>query len=293
MRVQTFVRESVQKLSDDHRFVRLAAFGTMSHSLILLSMTLYYVNTVLQHYNKGLETNAVMSYILNFFQNPMMIGTTIALLFVLLIGYAILYPIGQAAVIYYCKDDLHHGRPALKKGLGKFFVLFEFGAVRGLGMNLLSFLFISSRLYVNELTSLTFIRVMMVIWLLIILAMDVLFAYAEIVIVAENLNVRDGIKRSTSLSLNHLWITLQSVFLRLILFLRFAINTIIVLGIPTGILRVAYWFGALQTVGLDWIVGITVVLLMLATAYINGIIEGFFIRYRREVYESITDAKEL
>ncbi|MFZ2911793.1 MAG: hypothetical protein WAZ75_01790, partial [Candidatus Absconditicoccaceae bacterium] len=76
---------------------------------------------------------------------------------------------------------------------------------------------------------------------------------------------------------------------QLFLMIRFLINAIVVMGIPFLIVYIAIRLNVIESKVVGYVIAISVVVLLFLMAYINAIIEAFFMTYRYKVYKSITE----
>jgi len=91
------------------------------------------------------------------------------------------------------------------------------------------------------------------------------------------------------LAIYNMWITLKFIVINIFLYLRFIVNILIVVWIPLLLLRWASKLEIANSPIFNTVVIIIIVSLMALTAYINGIIEAFFITYWWKVYKRISD----
>ena len=70
---------------------------------------------------------------------------------------------------------------------------------------------------------------------------------------------------------------------------RFIINAIVVMWIPFLIVYIAIWFNVIESKIVWYVIAISVIVLLFLMAYINAIIEAFFMAYRYKVYKSIIE----
>jgi hypothetical protein len=112
--------------------------------------------------------------------------------------------------------------------------------------------------------------------------------YTKFIITLEGVDYFDAMKKSTSLAMTNLGKTVKYVLFNLFLYVRFLINIAIVIGIPLGMLYAASKLNIADSAWFQGLVISVLVILIALTAYINGIIEAFFISYRWKLYKQIT-----
>ena len=113
--------------------------------------------------------------------------------------------------------------------------MFEFNATMTF-FNILTVAISVSRMYVMDiLNGLTITLIIM--WVLFSLIAMILFPYTKFIITLEDKKYFDAMRKSGSLAIHHMGITLKFIVINFILYLRFFINILIVVGIPLPLLR--------------------------------------------------------
>ncbi len=289
MKSENLLLEAYEQVSEDDRFVRITTSTTFLHSIIFLIIVLNNINFFINNTTgKWVEMGTIFKYINSLFLESWFTGAFIILLISLAVGYFLLYPIGEATLIYYLDNDKKDSRWSFLKWLNKFFLMFEFIAMNGMGFNLLSFGFITMRIYTAWVLDNPFVITILWIWLTIILFLTFLRPYTKFIIVLENMEVMPAIGRSIELTTKNISMTVKFVIIWLLLQLRFIINTAIIVLVPIGMIFVATSLDIIDKTIFNPIIYGTTLLLFLITAYINGIIEAFFITYRYKLYKKIS-----
>jgi len=119
----------------------------------------------------------------------------------------------------------------------------------------------------------------------------ILLPYTKFIITLENKNYFAAMRSSMALALRNIGTTLKYVGINIFLYLRFFVNIVIVIGIPLGMLRFASRFDFADNTMFQTVVIIVLISLIAFMAYINGIIEAFFISYWRRVYKKIRNVE--
>jgi len=110
------ISEALQLVMDDIKLVRLAFITSFSHSLIVILLLLFNLNNMMTaRFETGVPLNDVMEFLVTLGIKGNVVTLLIISIIILLIGYAILYPIGQAALIHYLRDQKFSIRDALSK----------------------------------------------------------------------------------------------------------------------------------------------------------------------------------
>jgi len=240
----------------------------------------------IERFEKGVPLWEVIEFLITSGIKSNAVTLFVIVIIILLIGYSLVYPIGQAAIIHYLRDQKFSIRDALSKGITTFFPMFEFSVLAGT-FSISTFVFIVIRLFMLDIADNVLIRIVFSIRWLSILTATLLWPYARYVIVIEKLGMYDAIKRSAFYAIRNLWQTTKFVMLELLLLLRFLINIVLVIGIPFGLMYVASWFNIIDSKTVGTIIVIISIGLLLGTAYVNGIIEAFFATYWFKIYKKI------
>jgi len=77
-------------------------------------------------YEAGIELSEAIIYLINKIQEFNILGLIISFIAIIIIGNFLLYPIGEAALIYGVKDHEKANSSAIGKGTRKFFMMLEF-----------------------------------------------------------------------------------------------------------------------------------------------------------------------
>jgi len=282
------ISEALQLVMDDIKLVRLAFITSFSHSLIVILLLLFNLNNMMTaRFETGVPLSDVMEFLVTLGIKGNVVTVLIISIIILLIGYAILYPIGQAALIHYLRDQKFSIRDALAKGATTFFPMFEFSALAGT-FSISTFIFIVIRLFMLDIVDSILVRVIFGIWGICILVATILWPYSRYIIVVEKMSMYDAIKRSAFYAVRNLRQTTKFVLLELLLLIRFLVNIVLVVGIPFVVMYIASWLNIINSATVGVIVIVISVGLLLITAYVNGIIEAFFAAYRYKIYKKIT-----
>ena len=281
------LKSSLNQIANDTKFIRLATITSFVHSLLFLIYIVYWLSNVLtemQWWDNRFMT-LIESYI-----NLDFSGATIALLvivwIILLIGYSILPPIWEAAMLFYLDNPKKQWTISLGKWVNKFFPMFEFDAATSF-FQLIVFLFGVSRMYIMGILDNPLSIGLLLIRFCIVVLTAFLLPYSRLVITLENKNFFEAMRESMNISTRHFFLTFRFVMVDLVLHARFVLNIIIIVGIPLLLMRLADWIGITASNFIQAIFIIIIIWLFLITAYINGIIEAFFSTYWYKVYQYI------
>lgn len=284
---QNILQEAYQQVIEDETFINITTITTFLHSLIYVALIFNVANRRVNNiFGVGIEITQVFQYLFKlFFSHDRL--TFVILGFVLLVGYTLIYPIGEATMITYLDSEHKRASKSLIGGLKKFFPMFEFSALNGIGFNILSFFSITGIVYSAWVLDNWMSLYALGIWFLFILTLTVFRPYVKFCIVLEDMNVTDAIKKSTSLAMGNFSLTLRFLIITFLLRFRFILNTIFIIGIPLLLVYIALQKNRINTQRVDTVIYGTVAVLFIITAYINGIIEAFFMTYRFKLYKYV------
>ncbi|MFZ2151260.1 MAG: hypothetical protein WAZ12_02745 [Candidatus Absconditicoccaceae bacterium] len=283
------LRDSITKIVEDTRLIRLSFLVTFCHFVSIVYLIVWNINNLLTYrYEKGIPMGDALKYILTRSQNNNMTVAIIIVVAIIFIGYSLLYPIGESAMIHYLDKEGQRTGKVIGKGVNDFFVMFEFEAMM-FSFSIFTYLITTLRMFMLNILDNMFIITLIIIWGVVVLLATILWSYAKFAIVLEGQNVFSAIKRSASLTIMNFGTTIKFVVIQLFLMIRFLINAIVVMGIPFLIVYIAIRLNVIESKVVGYVIAISVVVLLFLMAYINAIIEAFFMTYRYKVYKSITE----
>ena len=117
---------------------------------------------------------------------------------------------------------------------------------------------------------------------------SVCWSYARIIIALEGCQVFDAIKKSTSLAMNNLGLSVKLMFVELLLMLRFIVIGLLIVGIPVLLIYIAVWLDVIQNSFVETTIRVVAAGLLLVIAYLNCIVEAFFLTYWYQAYRKIS-----
>lgn len=287
---QTILKESFHEISTDTKFIRLATITTFVHSLLFLLYLAYLISNII---SKMQGTDNQFFAIINTYATLTDVNMTllIVLWLILLVGYGLLPPVGEASMIHYLDNPKKQGTVSLWRWFAKFFPMFEFDAATSF-LQVIVYFIALSRMYVMGIMDSTLVQILIVIWWIIVLWVIFLLPYARFLITLEDYSFFEALKKSVSLSVQHFSITSKFVIVDMLLHLRFVVNILIIVGIPLWLMYLADRAGITSSGLIQSIFLTIVILLFLLTAYITGIIEAFFFSYWYKVYKHIQGSPE-
>lgn len=280
-------QEAYDLVSNDTKFVRLTTITTIIHSIIFLlyvsvsarriiasaqwdSKWLWALLTSMQ---KVLETNGIL-------------WRWIGIWLILAIWYFLLPPIWEASLIYYLASDNKRWSASLWKWFTQFFPMFEYNGIISF-FTMLPYFIVLSRFWMLDLLDNVLVITIMVLWGLVILFASIFLPFTKYFIVINDMKPFDAMRKSMSLALENLWVATRTAILQYILSIRFIINILLFLGLPLLILYVATAFDIRHWGPVASLIILVSIAVWLLTAYINWIIEAYFITLRYRLFVEI------
>ncbi len=282
------LRSAVTQVGDDTKFVRLATATKFVHSLLFTLYLIYLVVTISSkaQWSKNIFIELLQEYTSIILSDTGLIIIFLVLIIIGVIGYFLLPPIWEASLIYYLDDPERRGTLSFAKGMYKFFPMFEYNALTS-ALNLLTFMVVASRMFVLDILRHWFSITIMTMWLLIILAISFLLPYTRLLITLEDEDFFAAMRKSGWLSIRNFTTTIKFVIITFMLYIRFVVNILIVVGIPMLLIRVGTWLWLDQYTFLQIVFIAIIAGLIILVAYIEGIIEAFVMTYRYKVYKHV------
>lgn len=282
------INEAVQvaydQVGDDTKFVRLTTLTTIIHSIIFLIIVwLNVYRMAAANSTKGTDFTKIITSLGSIFSLHNISWWLIWLWLILAIGYFLLPPVGEASLIHYLDDVDKKWARSLWKWLTNFFTMFEFNWIISVFTPFMFIIFLS-RFWMLGILDNVFVIIIIILWWLLSFFASVFLPYTKYFIVLEDMKPFDAMKKSMSMALTNLAITLRATFLQYALSMRFIINILLFLGLPMLILYTATKFDITTTWPLTMIVVAVSIATWLLIAYINGIIEAFFITLRYRLF---------
>lgn len=282
------VEEAYNMVSSDTKFVRLTTITTIIHSIIFL----LYVGISARRVfltakgSKGGNIWNLLSSIESLLQNSTVRRLIGIVWLILAIWYFLLPPIGEASLIYYLSGDEKKWTASLWKWFWQFFPMFEYNGIISF-FTLLPYFIVLSRFWMLDLLGNPLVIVFLILWWVVILFTSIFLPFTKYYIVIEDMKPFDAMKKSMNLALENLGTVTRTAMLQYVLSGRFIINILLFLGLPVLILYTATAFEVTQWGPVATLIIIVSIGVWLLTAYVNGIIEAFFISLRYRLFVAI------
>ena len=243
--------DSVTVLFQNPKLIRLSFLTLVFYSIVRIYFIVYYFNTFLLYkYESWVQLSDAFIYVLDKLNN-------------------------QSAF------------RSFVRGSGKFFPMLEYSWL-SIPFWVFTFCTVMLRLYLMDIFDNIFITIIVGIrWFLVLFA-SVCWSYARIIIALEGCQVFDAIKKSTSLAMNNLGLSVKLMFVELLLMLRFIVIGLLIVGIPVLLIYIAVWLDVIQNSFVETTIRVVAASLLLVIAYLNCIVEAFFLTYWYQAYRKIS-----
>ena len=279
--------DSVTVLFQNPKLIRLSFLTLVFYSIVRIYFIIYYFNTFLLYkYESWVQLSDAFIYVLDKLNNQWILRAVIWVIIVL-IWYLWFHPIGEASVVSALNNPQQSAFRSFVRGSGKFFPMLEYSWL-SIPFWVFTFCTVMLRLYLMDIFDNIFITIIVGIrWFLVLFA-SVCWSYARIIIALEGCQVFDAIKKSTSLAMNNLGLSVKLMFVELLLMLRFIVIGLLIVGIPVLLIYIAVWLDVIQNSFVETTIRVVAASLLLVIAYLNCIVEAFFLTYWYQAYRKIS-----
>lgn len=279
--------DSVTVLFQNPKLIRLSFLTLVFYSIVRIYFIVYYFNTFLLYkYESWVHLSDAFIYVLDKLNNQWILRAVIWVIIVL-IWYLWFHPIGEASVVSALDNPQQSAFRSFVRGSGKFFPMLEYSWL-SIPFWVFTFCTVMLRLYLMDIFDNIFITIIVGIrWFLVLFA-SVCWSYARIIIALEGCQVFDAIKKSTSLAMNNLGLSVKLMFVELLLMLRFIVIGLLIVGIPVLLIYIAVWLDVIQNSFVETTIRVVAASLLLVIAYLNCIVEAFFLTYWYQAYRKIS-----
>ena len=279
--------DSVTVLFQNPKLIRLSFLTLVFYSIVRIYFIVYYFNTFLLYkYESWVQLSDAFIYVLDKLNNQWILRAVIWVIIVL-IWYLWFHPIGEASVVSALDNPQQSAFRSFVRGSGKFFPMLEYSWL-SIPFWVFTFCTVMLRLYLMDIFDNIFITIIVGIrWFLVLFA-SVCWSYARIIIALEGCQVFDAIKKSTSLAMDNLGLSVKLMFVELLLMLRFIVIGLLIVGIPVLLIYIAVWLDVIQNSFVETTIRVVAASLLLVIAYLNCIVEAFFLTYWYQAYRKIS-----
>ena len=283
--------KTYESILEDSKLIKLATITTLPYSLIFvlyLFYQTYFVISTIKTNSINLEWIKKYIDIIVGLHNEAVIFWLIWLLIIILIMYFLVPPIAEWSIISYLNSTKKSISKSIWVWIISFFKMFEFHWLTSI-FSFLFFIIVVSRLYAIDMLNNFYTITIVCIWFVIILILSFLLVYTKYYIILEKQDLWEAMWNSCKKAFTDIGLTSKFVIWSYILYVRFIFNILIVIGIPLLLFYIILKTNANKYHFVQYIVFTIVGLLVLLTAYINGIIEAYFISMWNNIYHKIDE----
>lgn len=275
-------------MKNDHKIIRLTLATSFFHSLVASLLIILNINTLFaRNYENGLYVGKVAEFFIQEINKNHVISRVIGIAIFLFLAYSLVYPIGQAAIIYYLNDKNKSIRKALKKWRKDFFPMFEYGIIS---------LIISPTVYRLTLLKIavsgglhgSFTIFLLILRFGVMTLINCLKTYTRYIITLEGKWVYDALIKSFNLSFKSIKESFKYMRIQTILIINFSINLLIIILIPIILIYLAIVFNIIQYPGVKRTMYGLFFLSILFGSYASSMVRAFFAYFWKEIYDNIT-----
>ncbi len=278
-------------MKNDHQIIRLTLVTSFFHSLVASLLIILNINTLFaRNYENGLYVGKVAEFFVQEINKNQVINRVIGIAIILFLAYSIVYPLGQAAIIYYLNDKDRSIKNALKKGREIFFPMFEYGIIS---------LILSPTVYWITLLKIAvswglhgnltiFMLLLRFIAMTIVNALKVFTRY---IMTIEGKWAYEAVLKSCDLSFSHFKETTKYLRIQTNLIINFSFNIFLVLLVPIILIYVAIQFNLLQYSGVKRSVYGLFFLGIVFGSYASSMVRAFCAYLWKEIYDSFNQQK--
>ncbi|EKD25166.1 MAG: hypothetical protein ACD_80C00111G0003 [uncultured bacterium (gcode 4)] len=286
--LKSILKNSIDYMKNDHKIIRLTLATSFFHSLVASLLIILNINTLFaRNYENGLYVGKVAEFFIQEINKNHVISRVIGIAIFLFLAYSLVYPIGQAAIIYYLNDKNKSIRKALKKWRKDFFPMFEYGIIS---------LIISPTVYRLTLLKIavsgglhgSFTIFLLILRFGVMTLINCLKTYTRYIITLEGKWVYDALIKSFNLSFKSIKESFKYMRIQTILIINFSINLLIIILIPIILIYLAIVFNIIQYPGVKRTMYGLFFLSILFGSYASSMVRAFFAYFWKEIYDNIT-----
>ena len=221
-------------------------------------------------------------------------GTGFFLLVMGVIGYLFLYPIGHGMMIAYSEHK--SSIKAFNVAWKRYFTITIAQATLTV-ITIGSWHLLALRYFYDwGILGNILIQIFVVLVGTFLLVTSFLYAFANISTVADEFTsskpvqqAQEALRNSSKIAMEHPFVTIKFLLLSLILQVRFFLTTLFVIGVPAVLIWFLMQIGLISEENAIDVVLVTSGVLLIASIYINSIVDAFFAVYRYKLYKELRD----
>ncbi|HOG15003.1 MAG TPA: hypothetical protein PK674_00225 [Candidatus Absconditabacterales bacterium] len=289
--ILSLLRESKDYIKNNNKFIKLVfyiSFGKLLYTLVLISYNIN--NLLIYRFDKGLPRMSTLKYFLEEIISNHLVWLVILIAFIILIGYVFLYPTGMSAIIHFLKDKKNSIGKAIGKGVTDFFVMFELNAL-AFSFGFYTYAITVLRLFTLGILDNTIAIILVSVWGLAALFSSIFWQYAKFLIVIENMGVFEAIKKSISITITNIGVTIRGRVMQLVTYILFYFKAFIIASAP--MLLVYFLINAgLADRGFKRVIRLIGIITVILIIYMISIIQAFFRKFWFKMYNKVVKIEE-
>jgi len=285
---KSIIKNSIEYMKNDHQIIRLTLVTSFFHSLVASLLIILNINTLFaRNYENGLYVGKVAEFFVGEINKNQVISRVIAIAVILFIAYSFIYPVGQAAIIYYMNDKDKSIKNALKKWRADFFPMFEYGII-SLMISPTVFWLTLLKIAVSWWLHGNFTIFMLIFRFIAMTIINALKVFTRYIMTLEGKWAYEAVLKSCDLSFSHFKETTKYLRIQTNLIVNFSFNIFLILLIPITLIYISIQFNLLQY---QWVKRSIYGLFFLGIffgSYASSMVRAFCAYLRQEIYYSYT-----
>lgn len=289
--LKSILKNSINDMKKDRKIIRLTLATSFFHSLIASLLILLNINTLFaRNYENWLYVGKVAEFFVQEINTHQVISRVLGIAIVVFLAYSIIYPIGQAAIIYYLNEKNNAKksiRKALQEGKKDFFPMFEFG-IASLILSPTVYRLAVLKIMVSGWFHWSRTILLLILWFLLMMVVNALKVHTRYIMTLEKKWLYDAIIKSCMLSMKDIKESFKYIRIQTILLINFTFNLILIYAIPLLFIYLAIVFNIIQYWGVKWTVYGLFFFWILFGAYASSIVRAFFAYFWQEIYHKMS-----
>lgn len=288
--IKQLIKDTKKYIFDNPNLIKLTFWVGFCRSASILLLLAYNINNILIYrFWKWLSIFTLFQYFIDEISANHIIWLVIVLIVLMTIGYVLLYPMWIAAIIHFLKNEKKTVSSAIWKGAWDFFTMFELNAL-AFSFWPYTYLVTILRLLTLDVLNSWFIIWLLILWWLAVLFSSIFWQYAKFIIIDEQIWVFEAIKKSISLTILNIWITIKWLITKTIVILMFYFKMIIIVWVP---LLMIYFLLTTNLVNNHQRIIRTIwIITTILAAYIIAVTQAFFMIFRYKIYKELLNKEK-
>ncbi len=286
--IRQFIKDSKTLLLQKPKLIRLSFWIWFCRSISVILLITYNINNVLIYrFWKWMSVFTMFQYFIDEVTRNNLLWIMIAVAVVIGLWYALLYPMGIAAIIHFLNNKSDSIWKAIWKGANDFFTMFELNAL-AFSFGPYTFMITALRLITLDVINSWFIIWLFILWWIIVLFASIFWQYAKFIIIEEKIWVFEAIKKSMSITITNMWLTIRWLIMKVVILTIFYFKMIIIVWVPL-LLMYFLVIGNIINDGNQRIMRIIWFISIVLASYILTTTQAFFMTFRHKIYKHILE----